>query len=138
MVSQRGGPTFALFQGHYDSTVDRANKIRRIADSLGLTSSPYSCATVRWITEKFRFRVAVNPVADITQGASCRLELLPKKKRSKNDIELMNRAEREKAQSVLTAYGLNLLPQSCSSHRAGIGDSVQIYQWCSIEPKSGS
>lgn len=133
MMSQRGGPAFALFQGHYDSTVDRANRVRRMADNLGLTSSPYSCATVRWITEIFRLRVVVNTVTDVTQGPFCQLEPLPKKKKSENDIESMNRAEREKAQSVLAAYSLNLLPQSCSSHRAGIGNSVQIYQWCSIE-----
>lgn len=133
MVNQRGGPIFALFQGHYDSTVDRANKKRKIADSLGLTSSQSSCAAVRWITEKFNFRVVVNPIDEITSGASCRLDFIHKKKKIETDIESMNRIEREKAHLILTAYGLNLLPQSCSSHRSGIGDSVQIYQWCSVE-----
>lgn len=133
MANQRGGPVFALFQGHRDSTADRANRKRKMADSLGLTSSQYSCEAVRWITEKFNLRVVVNPADGVTVGASCRLDFIPKRKKVVPDIESMNRIEREKAQQILTAYDFNLLPQRCSSHRAGIGDSVQIYQWCEVE-----
>jgi len=53
-------------------------------------------------------------------------------KPSRRDIPAENRAEREKASKLLAAYGLRLREETCTAHRAGIGASVQVFQWCAL------
>lgn len=65
-------------------------------------------------------------------GVACRLEV--KVKESKRDIELEIRVERDKAREALKTYGLTILEQSCTRHRAGIASEVRIYQWCPVTP----
>jgi hypothetical protein len=129
MLAQRGGPAFALFQGHYDFSVERVEKVRRIAESWGLMKTSAKCSFLRRAAEKLRIRATVNMVDDPAQGTACRLELSSK---GAPDVESANRAEREKAKEALRPYGLSLSEQGCASHRAGIGDTVYFFQWCPV------
>jgi hypothetical protein len=130
MLTRRGGETFGLFQGHYDGSIDRADKVRSVAVSLGLTKSSLGCGILGVIAEKFKLAAVVDADRGFMQETSCTIQPLAREK--EKNIESKNQAEREKAQSVLAPYNLNILPQTCSLHRAGIGDSVEIYQWCQL------
>jgi hypothetical protein len=131
MATQRGGAAFALFQGgHYDSSVERVDRVRDIAERWGFTRSSTGCAALIRIAKKLRIRASVNMAADAANGTSCRLDLLPGN--GGRDIESENRAEREKAERSLRPYGLALSGQDCTLHRAGIGDVTYLFQWCPI------
>lgn len=131
MVDGRNGPTYALFQGHYDRHIERAASIREMADRFGLTSHPSRCAALQWVIEKFRIRATVVTGTNSSEGILCQLHLSSRE--PKQDIDSQNRAQREKAQSALKAYGYALDAQRCSLHHASIGDSKQVFQWCAVE-----
>jgi hypothetical protein len=48
------------------------------------------------------------------------------------DIAAANRAERASAQKALDRFDLVLHDDECTMHRAGIGASTQLYQWCPV------
>jgi hypothetical protein len=130
MVAGRGGPAYGLFQGYYDPGIERVEKVRNIADNWGLMKTSSRCAILRRITEKIRLPATVNMVTDPAGDVACRLEHRPDMEGP--DIESKNRAEREKAKEALRPYGFTLSEQGCTSHRAGIGDAVDVFQWCPI------
>jgi hypothetical protein len=140
MVARRGGPTFALFRGHYDFDYDavneRADKITRIANTLGLTGNPSRCAALSWIAEKTKLRVTVSMTTNNRADAACTLEI--KRPEERRDLTLENRAEQVTTQTRLRAYGFTIVPEACTMHRAGIGDAMQIFQWCPITTTTAS
>ena len=131
VLLERNGPTFVQFSGAWDNSAEKVDRIRNQVEWLGLTKNESRCESLEWMVKKLRLRAIVVPINQQI-GVACRLEV--KVKESKRDIELEIRVERDKAREALKTYGLTILEQSCTRHRAGIASEVRIYQWCPVTP----
>lgn len=129
ILLERSGPTFAQFSGTHDQDGEKADRIRKQAEHLGLTKYTGRCESLTWVIKTLKLRASVVPVTQPAEVA-CRLEV--KSKESRRDVELGNRIERDKARAALKTYGLTILEQSCTLHRAGIASDVRVYQWCPV------
>lgn len=129
ILLERNGPTFVQFSGHLDEDVEKATKIRRQIEQLGLTKNADRCEALEWVVQKLKLRASVMPLTD-QSGTACYLDI--KARNSKRNIEAENRAEREKAQAALTKFGLAFQEQSCQFYQAGVARDNRVYQWCTV------
>lgn len=132
MIASRNGPVHALFQGSYDTYPERAARMKRLADELGLTSTSSRCAGLEWVIKRFGIRANVAAADAGTREFACQLQMQVRAPRQ--DIDAQNSAHRERARQVLQTYGYTLDPESCSLRKAGIGDASQAFQWCAVRP----
>jgi hypothetical protein len=135
MLTERGGPIYALFQAHYDFEYDsrsaREKKVQRIIEAFGFSKSAQSCQNLQKVMKTLRLRADVE-LRDIpTNGSFCEITLLPK--HQKNEMLAENLEARNRARIVLNRFGLVLGHDTCSVRRARIGNSSQLYNLCAVK-----
>jgi hypothetical protein len=131
MATTRGGAVFALFEGHRNWRADQIARIRRLAASIGITSSNKGCAAAQWAATKFRLHMAVTASKQLSDEGKCAIEMLSS---DIEDVDAKNRASMEAANQKLTNYGYTIDAASCKIYRAYIGQEGSPFQWCSVNP----
>lgn len=129
IVETRGGPSFAVADGHYNGRQDSINRANAVASALGILSDERRCDILRSVVTALKFRAAVADVGPGVVDARCQLALLPSDFR---DIPALNRASAEKVGVVLERYGFSVNPQLCTTHFAYAGEKRRGYQWCPL------
>ncbi len=124
VVRSNGGAAHAIVTAHHDSSTNRAARLKAQLDGLGLTSSEWGCATLRWAARTFKARAEVKQ----SPGGSCDVVIVAS---SLRDVESENRAERDKAAKTLASYGF-AIAGNCSAHRAEMGGATRSFQWCPL------
>jgi hypothetical protein len=129
LITRRGGSAFAVFDAHYNRREDTIMRANRIIEKAGLSSSERGCRVIQWAVSRFRMRASVQETPPDFRGLRCQLAL---RKDDVLDIPAENRAEIEKARTILDRAGLALDANQCSVQRAYLGDGTYPYHWCQI------
>lgn len=130
MVSQRGGAAYALFAAAYDSTPDRAERMRRTAETLGFTQTVSRCTRLAWLATTLKLKAEVRMQDSPNETVACTLESTRK---PESGMEAKHAAEREQASRILARHGFSMGTGACTLHRSGIGDEVRLFHWCAVQ-----
>jgi hypothetical protein len=128
-VETRGGPAFAVAEGHYNGREESINRANAIIAELGLLSGERRCELLRSIVSILHFRAAVANVGASVGSARCRLTILLSDYR---DVQALNRRSAEKVGATLERYGFSVDPNLCTLHYAYAGSNRRGYQWCPV------
>ncbi|UNK48421.1 glycosyltransferase 87 family protein [Lysobacter sp. S4-A87] len=115
------GRVFAIVPAVDDSKLRKVARMNRTATWLGLDRR---CDRIAWLSRKLK--LDSRPAA----RGGCEFAL-PSHKRL--DVAAADARMQEKADAILSSYGMALRAGSCVRHEAGIGGDALPYQWCRIE-----
>ncbi|OXC76088.1 hypothetical protein [Caballeronia sordidicola] len=127
IVKERGGPAFGVVNGAYNWRIDNVASMNTVVARMGLMTSERGCNAVRWIVTHLRLHAAV--ISRPEASSQCSLGL---RSDDEKDLQAENLALALQAAPIFKRYGFVLDAASCTSHRAGIGKGVLVYQWCPL------
>ena len=127
MIRDRGGPVFAIVEGHYNWRADNIDKANARAAWLGLLSTEERCRAVHSIVAWLRVRAVVTAAS--SDSMKCRLGLPAADER---DIPRENRESVAKAAPLYAASGFHLDAGRCLPLFAYAGSQKRGYQWCRL------
>ena len=126
-ASERGGPVYAIVDGHHNRHADIAAELDAWAESWGLTGTAVRCSQLKSFAAQLRLRYQVDTVDK--PGKHCRISIRP-------DLQInafaANRELAEAAAAMLKPYGFQLHISSCIPRMANIGTGRMSYQWCQV------
>jgi hypothetical protein len=126
-AKKRGGALYAIVDGAYNWRIDNVARVSNIVDNLALTRSERGCDTLQWAITRLRLHAAVTPSG--TADKRCALGLRADDVR---DTVKENRVDAQAAVPMFERNGFSLDKESCVPYRAGIGNGVDVYQWCRL------
>lgn len=128
LIRDRGGATFAIFEGHVNGRLRTIAKTNALGARLGLTTTETGCDLLRWASTRFKIR-ATYENTPVEVNVRCQLVMLPSEQK---DLTMLRQSSIDKLVPVYARYGFTIDRSSCLLHSGHIGQREVAYQWCQI------